>query len=328
MARLVFVSRHAKILAVAGWVGALALTVVAAFVLGSVCISPEKWFSADDLTRALLELRARRIMAAFCVGGALAVAGAAYQAVLRNPLAEPYIMGVSAGAGLGAAWAVGPGGAAAWGLPGAAFAGALLSLGLVLLIAGRGLDPLRLLLAGVIVGTVFSGILMFAVSCLTAAENQGLLWWMLGSLQTPEPRLLIIVAVVVPLGTLYLWRFGDAADIITLGAEMAHGMGVDRRRAALALLVTATLLTALAVALAGIIGFVGLLVPHCLRLAGGARYRRLFVTALFGGGIFLINCDTLSRCVFSTREIPVGVVTALIGGPLFIAMLLRKKTIT
>lgn len=308
----------------------LALLVASAFLAlaaGSAWIGPGRWVDGNEATAVILGLRLRRAAAAFLVGGALAVAGAAYQAVLRNPLAEPYILGVSAGAGLGAAWALAAGATAALALPGGAFAGALAALAAVLAIAGRGqtLDPLRLLLAGVIVGTVCSGALMFVVSCLDASMNQSLLWWMLGSLQTPEPTVLAVAAVAAPLGAACLWWLGEAADIMTLGGEMAHGMGVAPRRATLALLLLGTLLAALAVALAGVIGFVGLLVPHCLRLLCGAGHRRLAVLSFLGGGVFLMNCDTLSRSVFAAREIPVGVVTAMVGGPLFIWMLLRKK---
>lgn len=289
---------------------------------GSVWLAPETWFRGD--AAVLLQLRLLRMAAAFLVGGALAAAGAAYQAVLRNPLAEPYVMGVSAGAGLGAAAAVAAGAAVA--LPGAAFLGALLALGAVLLVAVRGgtLEPLRLLLSGVIVGTLASGILLFMVSCFSAAENQSLLWWMLGSLQAPEPRLLLAAAFIVPAGVAVLWSQGAAADIVSLGSELAHGFGVNVRRTFLLLLLTATLLAATAVALAGIIGFVGLLVPHCLRLLCGAANRRLFALSLFGGGIFLINCDTLARSVWETAEIPVGVVTALAGAPVFIYLLRHK----
>ncbi|MDD5729316.1 MAG: iron ABC transporter permease [Victivallales bacterium] len=293
---------------------------------GAFWLNPaELWayFKADDI---ILKLRLIRCATAFIIGGGLAVAGAAYQAVLKNPLAEPYILGISGGAGLGVAVAVISGLAAVNSLavPGGAFVFALAALTIVLLISRGsrgGTYSENILLSGIIIGSICSSWLMFIISGLGHHELNSITWWLLGNMQAADMNLLKITWMITIGGTILLSAYGRHANVITLGEEMAHNMGVAPLRTVLILLGTASLITATAVSLSGIIGFVGLIIPHIMRQLFGADYRRLFVLNLLYGGIFLVLCDTLARSVFTMQEMPVGVVTALIGGPLFIWLL-------
>ncbi|MCP3968656.1 MAG: iron ABC transporter permease [Lentisphaerae bacterium] len=308
----------------------LIAVVVGGLCIGVTWINPLELFNIpdDDLSHALIGLRISRITTAFTVGGALAVAGAAYQTVLRNPLAEPYILGISGGASLGAAIAIISGLSACTMLavPGMAFVFAILAMALVLLM-GRGRFSEyseNVLLSGVIVGAVCSSILMFIISTLNHYELNSVTWWMLGNLQAADNSLLNIAIAVTVIGTLLLTLNGRQANLISLGEEMAYNMGTVPFRVVMILLCTASLMTAASVSLAGIISFVGLLVPHATRRIFGADHRRLFILNLICGGIFLTACDIISRVLLEAQEVPVGVITALIGGPFFIWILNRK----
>jgi cobalamin transport system permease protein len=310
----------------------IALVVLAAvFVLelccGSYFISPLDIFLPEN--KALLELRLQRAITAFIVGGALAVSGLAYQAVLRNPLAEPYILGISGGAGIGAAIAIvtGLNSLTVFAIPGSAFICALIALSMVLLFArGAGLEYTNnIMLSGIIIGTVCSSILMFIISTIGMDSLNSITWWLLGNLQGADHRLLWMTGVSVIVGTGVLFIFGREANAISLGEEMAYNLGVSPQKVIILLLGIASLMAAAAVSLAGIIGFVGLIVPHVLRRLFGAEHRRLFPLGLLGGGIFLMLCDVFSKVIYPEQEIQVGVVTALIGGPFFLWALNRKR---
>ncbi len=294
---------------------------------GSYFISPWKIFLPEY--QALFELRLQRAITAFFVGGALAVSGLAYQAVLRNPLAEPYILGISGGAGIGAAIAIitGLNSLTVFAIPGSAFICALLALSMVLLFArGAGLEYTNnIMLSGIIVGTVCSSMLMFIISTIGIDSLNSITWWLLGNLQGADYRLLWMTGVSVVVGTGVLFIFGREANAISLGEEMAYNLGISPQKVMILLLAIASLMAAAAVALAGIIGFVGLIVPHVLRRLFGAEHRRLFPLGLLGGGIFLMLCDICSKVIYPEQEIQVGVVTALIGGPFFLWALNRKR---
>ena len=283
---------------------------------------------ASDAGRNLFNLRLARIVTGFVVGAALASSGAVFQAVLRNPLADPYVLGVSGGAALGAATMIvfGLSGLALWTLPAGAFAVAILSLLLVVaLSSGRRMrTESGLILCGVIVSAMASSLLMILQTFASASGLQSITWWMLGSLQSTSVNLLAGCSACTLVGlAAALWMARDL-DALTLGGEMAHHLGVNAKRVSLLALAAATLSASAAVAMAGLIGFVGRIVPHAVRRMVGAGHRMLLPACLFAGGTFLVLCDTLARVAFAPRELPVGVVTALLGGPFFLWILRRS----
>ncbi len=283
----------------------------------------------DSLARMLLQHRGLRLLAALTCGGALAAAGTAYQAVLRNPLADPFILGISGGAGLGAALAMATGLAAlhaGW-LPACAFAGAATVLAVVLLMArGAGAEYAdHVMLSGVIAGSLCASLLMFMVTVMGMETLHSVSWWMLGSLEPNHPGLLYGIAALALLVTLALALLGREVNALSFGGEMAFHLGLAPKALFLVVLALASLLTAATVAIAGIIGFAGLVVPHILRRLLGADHRTLFPAALAGGGLFLLTADLLARNLLYPKELPIGVVTAFVGGPFFLWLLNRRR---
>ncbi len=275
--------------------------------------------------RAILSLRLSRIAAGLIVGAALSCAGVIFQALLRNPLAEPYILGVSSGAGLGAAAAILAGLGTAMTLfllPVSAFAGAIITLLIALAVAGGTRAPVyNLILSGVIVSAVASSILMFLVATAPRDGLHSVIWWMLGNLQPASRGQMVITACAVIGGIVAARAIAPQLDAMTLGREVAHHVGVRTERVTAIGLVLGSLLAASAVSLAGLIGFVGLIVPHVMRSLLGPGHRRLIPATALAGGVFLALCDALARSLLAPREIPVGVLTALCGGPFFLSIL-------
>ncbi len=284
---------------------------------------------ATPTGQAILRLRLYRTLAGLIVGAGLAVSGTVLQALLRNPLAEPYLLGISGGGALGAAIAIlfGLGAVSIFAVPLAAFAGAALTLTLVCgLASDRGFPSVyQLILSGVIVGAVASALLMFLISLASAQGIQNVMWWMLGSLTVGSQPLLAAAALLTALGISVTWALAPSFNAMTLGNDMAHHLGIRTGRVLLLGLAMASLMAAAAVSLAGIIGFVGLVVPHTLRRLIGPDHRRLIPAAALGGGLFLALCDTAARTVMAPRELPVGVLTALLGGPFFMVVLRRRR---
>lgn len=285
----------------------------------------------DETSRTiLLELRLPRAVLALLVGGALALAGAVFQALLRNPLAEPYILGVSGGAAVGAVTAVVLGWnlRASWSLPAAALAGALLAIFLVLRIAtraARGLDTRVLLLAGVVMGAFFNAVILLVLTFASAETFRSAVFWMMGSVAAASwasVSLLAAYLAPVALVTLLLAR---PLNLLAVGEETALYLGISVERVKLAAYLLASVLVAVAVAMSGAIGFIGLIVPHAVRLAWGSDHRLLLPASLLAGGIFLLIADSLARTVAAPSEIPVGVITALVGVPLFVLLLTRRS---
>ena len=278
---------------------------------------------ASDIVR---DLRAPRVALAFLVGGSLAICGAALQAMIRNPLAEPYLLGLSSGAGLGAVIAIATRAGGAWAVPVAAFVGALLAVVLVYrlsLVSGRRLDPHVLLLSGVVVGA-FAGALMSAVMVLSDAPGvRNAFLWLLGGFGGASWRALTVFSVYAVLPVLLLFFHARSLDLIALGDEPAHHLGADVDRLRRLVYLCTALLTAASVATCGIIGFVGLVVPHAVRTVFRPLHRTLLPIVFLVGGCFLVLADVVSRTAVRPLELPVGVVTALIGVPLF-ALLLRR----
>ncbi|MEO5798713.1 MAG: iron ABC transporter permease [Gemmatimonadales bacterium] len=323
-------ARHPFALPLLLLAGAAAL--VAGVLLGPVSLSPAEVFAAlvrgDSPSAGIVrQLRLPRVLLAFGVGGSLAVAGAALQALVRNPLAEPWLLGVSGGASLGAVLAVILGLPAGVSVAGCATIGALGAVALVYRIgavAGRRLDTRVLLLAGVVVsffaGAVTTAMLV-VVDPFTFRTATVWLFGGFGGASWSALRQFAIVAVL-PLGL--LWWLARALDLLALGEETAATLGIDVDRTRRLVILATAVLTAATVAVAGMIGFVGLVVPHAFRWVVGPMHRRLLPAVFLAGGAFTVLADAVARTVLRPAELPVGVVTALVGVPLF-ALLLRRS---
>lgn len=293
------------------------------------------WLSPAELVRALLEpgglehtviveLRLPRALAAFAVGGQLALAGALLQVLLTNPLADPYVLGVSGGAAVGALLALLLGAALAP-VAVAAFVGALASMFLVFHLS-RGpravWSPLRLLLTGVVVAAGWGAAVSFLLAVAPEAGLKGMLFWLMGDLAGVETPWLGLVVLLVGLPA--VMPAARSLNLLSRGETQAASLGVNVGALRLYLYFAASLLTAAAVTLGGTIGFIGLVVPHLLRLVVGSDHRILLPGAVLLGGSLLVIADTLARTVLAPQQLPVGVLTALLGVPLFLYLLQRE----
>lgn len=317
---------------------ALAAAVVLGVRFGSVDLTTAQVLAAltgggTEWQRTIVvELRLPRILLGALVGGGLALAGATFQALLRNPLAEPYILGISGGASVGAVLllALGLAGTASWALPLAALAGALLAIFLVFRVAtasGRSLDVRVLLLAGVVVAAFFSACIAFILSISEARTVQSAVLWIMGSLAGATwASVGITAAYTLPTAALLL-GLARPLNLMAIGEETAHYLGADVERVKRTALVLAALLTAAGVAVAGVIGFVGLVVPHGVRLLVGSDHRALLPLSFLGGATFLVLSDVVAQVVLAPTQVPVGVITAFVGVPLFL-MLLRRSVVS
>jgi iron complex transport system permease protein len=292
---------------------------------GQQLINP---FQLDPLQLKIIrELRLPRIVVALLMGASLGVAGAILQGVFRNPLADPYVLGTSSGAALAAAFGLlATQGTASWLVPALAFAGALLT-SVVVVYLGRdayGVRAERLLLAGVGIGFFLSAILMLVMSLAQADGVKRALLWMAGDLAGADWSLVPIAGLLMVIGFFLALARRRGLNALTLGDEVAFGLGLEPARERMLLVLAAALLTAASVALGGIVGFIGLMVPHAVRVLVGADARRVLPLSAVGGGMLLCLADTLGRSMLPPVEIPAGVVTALIGAPWFLVMLRRS----
>jgi iron complex transport system permease protein len=318
----------------------LLLAVVAGVAFGAVPVAPALVVTAigrgmtgraSGMTDALvLELRLPRVLLAALVGMCLGAAGTLYQALFRNPLADPFILGVSSGAGLGATFALLTGASLGIGafaaVPAAAFVGAVAAIALVVGISSRRgrLDVLSLLLAGVAVSYTLAAVTSF-VMVFSRQTMQQVVFWMMGGLQAASWGSVVVVALMLAAGlAVPLVRSRDL-NVMLLGDERARHLGVDVERFKLVVLATASLLVAGAVSVSGLIGFVGLMTPHMARLVLGPDHRRLLPASILAGGIVLVLADLLARVVLAPVELPVGIVTAVLGGPFFVWLLVRAE---
>lgn len=281
----------------------------------------------DPTTRAIVrDLRLPRALLAFLVGGSLAVTGAVLQALVRNPLADPYLLGLSGGAGLGAVGAIALGVAGPWAVPLAAAGGALAAIVLVYrlaVVADAVLDTRVLLLAGVVVGA-FAAALVGAILALSPADGlRSALLWLLGGFDGASWTTLTIFAAYAALPLALLYRESRMLDLLSLGEEPARFLGADVEPLKRRLYLASSVLTAAAVAVSGIIGFVGLVIPHAVRVLWGATHGSLLPSAFLLGGALLVAADAIARTAFAPLSLPVGVVTALVGVPIF-AVLVRR----
>jgi iron complex transport system permease protein len=274
----------------------------------------------------VFDLRLPRILLGILVGAALSVSGASFQALLRNPLADPYVLGVSSGAALGSilAMIIAPGVALV--TPLGAFIGAIATIAGVYFLGRREgqLDSTTLLLGGIISASFFSAIIMFLMTTLTGRDLRGMVFWLMGDLSTPVSstmQWIFTVGLLAGIGAIY----STSADLNLLltGEREATHLGVDVTRVKLVVYVSASLLTALAVSASGAIGYVGLLVPHAVRLIFGSDYRLLIPASALCGAIAIVLADTLARTIVPPTELPVGAMTAMAGAPVFIYLLRR-----
>ncbi|MCG6958012.1 MAG: iron ABC transporter permease [Gemmatimonadetes bacterium] len=277
----------------------------------------------------VLELRLPRALLGALVGGGLALAGATFQALLRNPLAEPYILGISGGASVGAVLVLSLGLATAgsWVLPLAAFAGAILAIALVFRVAtatGRGMDVRVLLLAGVVVAAFFSACIAFILSISEARTVQSAVLWIMGSLSGASWRSVVLTAAYTLPAAALLMGLARPLNLMAIGEETAQYLGANVERVKRFSLVIAALITASGVAVVGVIGFVGLVVPHTIRLLVGSDHRVLLPLSFLAGAAFLTLADLVARMALAPTEIPIGVITAFVGVPFFLVLLRRS----
>lgn len=279
-----------------------------------------------DFRLVILELRLPRIALGILVGAALSVSGAGFQALLRNPLADPYVLGVSSGAALGAILSLVWAPHVPLAMQGAAFAGALLTIAAVYFLGRRGgqLDSPTLLLAGVISASFLSAVIMFLMTTLSGRDLRGMAFWLMGDLATAPPIHLGFLFAVLVLAIGAIYTTASDLNLILTGEQEARHLGVNVSRVKLVVYVAASLLTGLAVSVSGAIGYVGLLVPHVMRMMFGSDYRVLIPASALGGAIALVAADTLARTVAAPTELPVGAMTAMAGAPVFIYLLRRR----
>ncbi len=316
----------------------LGLTVLASLSLGIVSMTPVETLgalftpsSASQRTAAVVwTIRLPRIIVAALVGAALATVGAVMQAILRNPLAEPGITGVSAGAAVGAVAGItlGVAGSHQWGIPIAAFVGAatvaLILLGV--LHSRKDLGPATIILVGVSISALAGALINILIA--NAPDDalvRSALFWLAGDLDLRGWDHVLIALVPVTIGLAYLFTRIRALDALALGEQIAATSGVNVGRERTVLLLVAALVTGAAVAVSGIISFVGLVVPHALRLIVGASHARLLPLSALGGALFLVAADTVARAAFGAVVVQTGVVAALVGAPVFLAMILRRQ---
>ncbi|ASF08787.1 putative ABC transporter permease protein [Nocardia brasiliensis NBRC 14402] len=277
------------------------------------------------------QLRVPRTLLAAIVGAGLALAGTAMQTLVRNPLADPYLLGVSSGAGVGAAAVITSGlfaGAGVWALSGGALVGAFVAAALVFLIAVAqgGLTPLRLVLTGTVLGSAFAALSSYLIFRRPdPAAAQSVLFWLLGSLAGADWTRIALPLSVVALASVVLLATGGWLDALTVGADTAASLGVPVKELRIGLFVLLAVLVGVLVAVSGGIGFVGLVVPHATRLLVGPRHRSLLPACALCGALFLVVADAFTRIVVRPTEIPVGVLTGLIGAPAFLILMGRRR---
>lgn len=301
----------------------LAASLAAATLLGSENLS---FLSLSESEAAILfDIRIPRVLLAAAVGASLAVSGAALQALLRNPLAEPYLLGVSNGAALGTMIAIVLAGQFEVLRPVLAFAGAVLATFAVYRMAGSkaGMSVERLVLSGVIVTTFLSSVIVLLTSVLDAAKLRTFTFWLLGDLSQASKNGFILTLVCASVGTLVLASQARALNLLMVGERDAFDFGVEVGRVRLTVFATAAALVGVSVASSGSVGYVGLIVPHLMRMAVGSDNRHVIPFSAVAGAAFVVMADTVARVSIAPRELPVGAITALIGAPLFI-YLLRK----
>ncbi len=274
----------------------------------------------------VFELRLPRILLGVLVGAALSVAGAGFQALLRNPLADPYVLGVSSGAALGAILSLILAANRPLAMPLAAFAGAAVTIAAVYFLGRRSgeIDSYTLLLGGIITASFLSGVIMFLMTTLSGRDLRGIAFWLMGDLSSPAPVAAGWLFAVLGLAIGAIYTTAADLNLLLSGEQEAMHLGVDVPRVKLVVYLGASVLTGLAVSVSGAIGYVGLLVPHVMRMLFGSDYRVLIPTSALGGAIVIVAADTLARTIVSPTQLPVGAMTAIAGAPTFLYLLRRR----
>ena len=340
---------HQSTLTAARWTKVIGLLLITAIVSAFVCLQfgaayiglPQIFHvlfqgvagsgELDTTATILLHVRLPRVFLGFLIGCCLASVGVALQALLRNPLADPYLLGVSSGAALGVSVAVlagvGTTMLAASVLPICGFLGSLAAL-LVIYRLAASYDRLpvhSLLLAGVILNAIFSALIMFVTSIMDPNRSFGMMIWLMGSLTAPTYLGLLVFSLYLVVGLTLLLRQVRVLNIMAFGEESARSLGIDTERTKKYIFLVSALMTGAVVSVSGMIGFIGMVVPHAVRLIFGADHRLLLPAAALVGGAFLMIADTFARTFVSPSELPVGIMTALAGGPFFIYLLVWRK---
>jgi iron complex transport system permease protein len=285
----------------------------------------------DSVSSTIIwQIRLPRVILAAFVGGTLALGGLVFQALLRNPLAEPYILGISGGSAIGAILAMLIGLSYFPGVAVFSFTGSLLVLAIVTTLAGTTMGNTKLsrdslLLGGVMMNAFCAAVIMFLISMTRSFQVQHILYWLMGDLAALQKGQLSILLLVVPC-FVAIFILARPMNLLLLGRETAAAMGINVKKTVLLLLVVTSLMVSIIVSLSGLVGFVGLVIPHIFRMVLGPDHRLLVPSCLLGGASYLIFCDLLARVLPSSGELPVGIITALIGAPLFILLLLRHRT--
>lgn len=305
------------------------LSFALAFSVGSITLSFQQILASisdsySSTTHTIIwELRAPRAYTAFITGGLLALAGVIMQVLLRNPLADPYILGVSGGASVAALLAMSSGLATAW-VSGSAFCGALLSILLVFGLAhGRGSwNPGRLLLTGVVIAAGWGAVINFILSLSPNQTLKSMLFWLMGDIHHGSASASALLVLL--LGLIITFALARQLNLLSQGDLQASALGVSVKPLRISLFLLASLLTAFAVIQAGSVGFIGLVVPHMLRLISGSDHRLLIPASVLLGGSLLLISDTIARTIIAPQQLPVGVITAFIGVPFFLVLLSRN----
>ena len=322
------------------WISLILLVVLLiAFSLG-LSIGPTKsgmrsafsaLFSTNESDSVLYSIvwhiRLPRVLLATVVGATLSLGGLVFQALLRNPLAEPFILGISGGSAIGAIIGILLGLARFPGICFMSFLGSLATLALILVMS-TGKSILRkdaLLLSGVMVNAFCSAIIMFLISITQDARLHNIIFWLMGDLSTADlPQVVILGAILIPCFIL-VFVFSHSMNLLLMGKDMALTMGINIKAVTITLLIVTSFMVSATVSFSGLVGFVGLVIPHLLRLVLGPDHRFLVPACLFGGAAYLVLCDLLARTLPQQGEIPAGVITALIGAPLFIILLKKSR---
>lgn len=319
-------------------VGLLLMLIASSFValmIGEVSLSPQALvqalFSSDGgITQTILyKIRIPRIILAIAVGGALSLSGVLLQGIYHNPLVEPYTLGISGGAALGVGLAISFGVLNVVGiytLPFAGFLGAVCVVALVYSMNMRDgiIHPQRMLLTGVMISFICSSAMMLLMSLSTADELHSIVFWTMGSLDESNSKLIMIAVLTSFLGLGAAYFFTKPLNALRMGKEKAIHLGVNTDRSIKYIFILSSLLTGVSVAVGGIIGFVGLVVPHIIRRLVGSDHRILLITSFLSGSIFILICDTIARTIIRPNELPIGVITGIIGGVVFIFIMSKK----
>ena len=310
----------------------LAVSIVLGISLGSTGAGADFWSwalgkSKDPVLEAIvLNIRLPRVMMAALVGAVLSLGGLVFQALLRNPLAEPYILGISGGSAVGAIIGILMGLSRFPGVSITAFAGSMATLALILMLASERsiLKKDSLLLSGVMVNAFCTAVIMFLVSMTQDSRLHNIIYWLMGDLASADISQVRIIGLIVLPCVALIFGLSHAMNLLLMGKEMARTMGVNIAVVTLTLLTVTSLMVSVTVSACGLLGFVGLVIPHLLRLILGPDHRVLAPACIFGGGAYMVLCDVLARVLPQQGEMPAGVITAMIGAPLFVILLKRS----